>query len=285
MAFSKKYSLDECQFIKDGIHENVRADGRTRKCYREIGIKSDIIHHLYSSAKITIGKTKVIASTTLRVGEPLAHKPDQGVISIDVKSINKQKIIWDRFGTYEKISNVLQLIYTSPNCLDLKTLSLIKCQKCWHINVDILVIDDNGNVSDASGLAVRTVLLLLKIPKVNITEVDGFEEIEIDEDPLQACGLSIISLPFLLTVNIIGKNYIYDALPIEEQCADLLISFGVCAETNRIFSIHFDEFGTITIDKLVDISKSVKKIVIRMNSAYTNAMDSETATLPKIQWI
>ena len=39
----------------------------------------------------------------------------------------------------ESLSSTMAKVYTSPGCLDLKSLCLVKREQCWLLNVDILV--------------------------------------------------------------------------------------------------------------------------------------------------
>ncbi|XP_042056029.1 exosome complex exonuclease RRP42-like [Salvia splendens] len=75
-------SLGEQTFIKGGIYQDLRTDGRKRLTYSPIFVETGIIPQASGSARVKLGATDVIASAEL--GKPNPSYPDKGKVSIHV---------------------------------------------------------------------------------------------------------------------------------------------------------------------------------------------------------
>lgn len=61
-----KISSAEVDYIRDGIAEGVRGDGRTNLQYRRIVVECDTIPQSNGSASCSIGDTKVLVAVKVR---------------------------------------------------------------------------------------------------------------------------------------------------------------------------------------------------------------------------
>ncbi|GER44797.1 exosome complex component RRP42, partial [Striga asiatica] len=77
-------SLGEQNFIKGGIAQDLRTDGRKRLTYRPISVETGVIPQASGSARVKLGATDVIASVKAELGKPSASHPDKGKVSIYV---------------------------------------------------------------------------------------------------------------------------------------------------------------------------------------------------------
>jgi exosome complex component RRP42 len=75
-------SLGEQHFIKGGIAQDLRTDGRKRLTYRPIYVETGVIPQANGSARVRIGGTDVIASVKAEIGRPSSLQPDKGKVAV-----------------------------------------------------------------------------------------------------------------------------------------------------------------------------------------------------------
>ena len=114
-----------------------------------------------------------------------------------------------------------------------------------------------GNLGDACALAAKLALSKAKFPKL-IAKADdeGQIEIEIADDPLAIQKINVNNVPYLVSVNKIGHNYVVDADLKEEAVTKVRIIFGIDKSGHIRFS-NKDGFGSLDPDTLyamIDVS-------------------------------
>ncbi|CAI0378015.1 unnamed protein product [Linum tenue] len=156
-------SLGEKHFIKGGIDQNIRSDGRKRDYYRPIFVETGVIPQANGSARVRMGATEVIASVKAELGKPSALHPDKGkvVIFVDCSAV-AEPTFEGRGG--EELS--AELSVALERCLlggtsgagagiDLTSLIVAEGKICWDLYIDSLVISSDGNLLDALGASIK----------------------------------------------------------------------------------------------------------------------------------
>jgi exosome complex component RRP42 len=82
-------SPSEISFLRQGVEQDVRADGRSRLDYRPITMESGVLPQSNGSARISLGngETDLLASVKAEVGEPSTGAPNSGRIEISVECL------------------------------------------------------------------------------------------------------------------------------------------------------------------------------------------------------
>lgn len=93
-----------------------------------------------------------------------------------------------------EIGRVLERGLRESQAIDNESLCIISGQKVWRIEVNIHVLDDGGNVTDASTIAAVTSLLHFRKPNVQIRP-DGTISLETE----RCVPLSIHHIPISVT--------------------------------------------------------------------------------------
>ncbi|XP_066329496.1 uncharacterized protein [Miscanthus floridulus] len=112
-------SEGEKHFIRGGIAQDLRTDGRKRLQFRALSVQTGVIPQANGSARVRLGATEIIASIKAELGKPSILHPDKGKVSIFV----------DCSPTAEPMFEVEVL----KNCL---LSSLFPCKDaCWVVKV------------------------------------------------------------------------------------------------------------------------------------------------------
>lgn len=273
-------SVGEKQFIRGGIAQNLRCDGRKRLSYRPFNVETGVIAQANGSARVRIGGTDVIASVKAELGRPNSSQPDKGKVSIHIDcSATAAPAYQGRGG--EALSQ--ELAVNLRCCLlggksgagagiDLSSLSIVEGKVCWDLYIDGLVISSDGNLLDALGAAIKAALSNTGIPKVNVIAASANDQPEVDVSDEEFLQFDTSTVPVIITLTKVGKHYIVDATAEEESQMSSAISISVnrqgliCGLTKR---------GGAGVDPSVILDMiSVTKHV---SEQFINKIDSEIA--------
>ncbi|XP_057535511.1 uncharacterized protein LOC130813685 isoform X2 [Amaranthus tricolor] len=156
-------SRGEKNFIRGGIAQDLRCDGRSRLSYRPIHVDTGVIPQADGSARVRIGGTYVIVSVKAELGKPSSSQTDKGKVSIHIDCSATAAPIFQGKGG-EALST--ELAADLQRCLlggksgagagiDLSSLSIVEGKVCWDLYIDGLVISADGNLLDALGAAIK----------------------------------------------------------------------------------------------------------------------------------
>lgn len=138
-------------------------------------------------------------------------------------------MVSDEKGSHDRnnlMATALQRILSSS--FDLHQLCIVKGKHCWALFVDVLIVEEDGNVLDAAVMAARAALLSTRLPGVSVEEDTEAESLELSSDPSDAKALQCSDLPFLVTLcQIDSINYFVDPTKAEEACALATLSVAV----------------------------------------------------------
>lgn len=155
-------------YITNLVDEGNRIDGRKFDQYREISIEKNYVEGKPSgSAYISLGGTRVLAGISMVVGEPYPDTPDEGVMTTSVELRPIASPLFESGPPKEDATEIARVVdrgIRESGAIDTKKL-VIDDEKVWIVFIDIHILDDVGNLIDASGIASITALLNAKIPK------------------------------------------------------------------------------------------------------------------------
>ncbi|CAN1355591.1 Exosome complex component RRP42 [Linum perenne] len=191
-------SIGEQHFIKGGIDQNIRCDGRKRDSYRPIFVETGVIPQANGSARIRMGATEVIASVKAELGRPSALHPDKGKVAIFVDCSP------GRGG--EELS--AELSVTLQGCLL------------------------GGTSGAGAGIDLKSLIVAAlantAIPRVNVSAgAAGDEQPEVDISDEEFLQFDTSAVPVIITLTKIGRHYIVDATSEEESQMSSAVSISV----------------------------------------------------------
>ncbi|KAJ3672974.1 hypothetical protein LUZ60_006348 [Juncus effusus] len=227
-------SKGEKNFIKGGIEQDLRSDGRTRLQFRSISVETGVIPQASGSARVRLGATEVIASIKAELGRPNGLQPDKGKVSIFVDCSPTAAPIFEGRGGEElstELSTALQQCLLGGKtgagaAIDLSSLVLVEGKVCWDLYIDALVISSDGNLLDTLAAAIKVALANTGIPKVNVA-VGPEDQPEVDVSDEEFLQFDTSTVPVIITLTKVGRHYIVDATSEEESEMSSAVSVSV----------------------------------------------------------
>ncbi|EOO02761.1 putative exosome complex exonuclease rrp45 protein [Phaeoacremonium minimum UCRPA7] len=210
-------SLNEKSFVTQALQENLRTDGRENDQYRPFEL---VFGDEYGVADVKLGKTRVLAKVSAEVTVPYSDRPFDGIFNIvtELSPMASPAFEVNRPTETEVIlSRMLEKTVRRSGALDVESLCLIAGQKVWSIRVDLHVLSHDGNLVDASCVAVVAALRHFKKPD---TSMEGEVVTVYTPAEREPVPLSWLHSPFCITFSFFGDEAeiaLLDANWLEEQ--------------------------------------------------------------------
>ena len=234
-----------------------RLDSRTADEYRKIEITEGISKNSASAVSVKIGKTEVIAGVHLALATPYPDSPSEGTFmtSAELHPMASQQFEMGRPGINAiEIGRVIDRGIRESGFIDFKGLCIKEGEKVWQVFVDLVAVNDDGNIFDAAGLAAIVALGKARMPIYNEEEdkVEGFSDSGI---PLNKEVLS-----FSMTFHKVGDSIVADVSKEEEAISKfrLTIAVGDNGGEPRITAMQKGKAGTINSEDMENILKLVE---------------------------
>ena len=237
--------------IRQLASQGKRLDGRGMTDYRQpIKIDLDISWTAEGSTKVTLGDTVVMAGVKLSIEKPYNDTPNEGGIMINAELTPMSNSEYESGPPGIKaieLSRVTDRGIREAKAMDMKKLCIEPGEKAWFVIVDIITINDAGNLFDATGLAVLAALKSARFPLVD--KVTG----AIDYKQKTEVSLPLTKEPLPVTVYKINGKLMADPTFEEEKVFDARLTVATDA-SGIISAMQKGGEGLLTID---DISKMV----------------------------
>jgi exosome complex component RRP42 len=154
-------------FIYNLMIKGKRQDGRGFKDFRDIKLETNVISKAEGSAKVTLGDTQVIVGVKLQPGTPFADSQDEGVI---ITNLELNPIASPEFEPGPpreeaiEMARVVDRGIRESGAIDINKLCITVGESVWIVYIDVHVLNDNGNIIDASCLAAVAALMTTIVP-------------------------------------------------------------------------------------------------------------------------
>ncbi|BFU24431.1 3' exoribonuclease family protein [Entamoeba histolytica HM-1:IMSS-B] len=251
-------SQPEINFIKEGIKTNIRTDGRANIQFREIKCEKGVIDQANGSVRLCLGKTEVVVGVKCELGEPSVLTPESGRYNVLVKQVGTMT---SRDVEIEKM--ILVSLENAGKDM-LQELCVLKGKLCWIIYVDVVVVEDDGNVMDCTGLAVRAALLNTLIPIVNVISGDSDTvQVDIDKDNVQFKKFKPESVPLCVSLIQFEKEFIADPSKVEEKCNGSEITTAITSN-GKVCGIQKGGNGCFKTEEMYDMIIQAQMIGLKL---------------------
>jgi len=242
----EKYALELMQKGK-------RIDERKFDEFRKIEIKKNIIEKAEGSASVKIGETHVIAGVKLNIGTPFADRPEEGVLIVNAEFTPLASPDFESGPPSEdavELARVVDRGIRESKCIKMEDLVIEPKEKVWSVFVDIHIINHDGNLMNAAGLAAIVALLNTKIPKLEDEKI-------VRGDYLK--DLPVVHYPINITICKVGKKYLIDPILEEENAINSKLTIAVM-EDDSICAMQKQGSEGIVFEELEDmIDLAIKK--------------------------
>jgi len=249
--------IDKKKFM-DVLSKGIRFDGRKADEFRKVKVEYGISKTAEGSARVTLGDTVVLAGVKMEIGKPYPDTPDQGGLMVGAELLPLSSPEFESGPPSDwavEVARVVDRGIRESKCMDVKKLVVKKGEQVWNVIADICVINDAGNILDASGLAVLAAIKDTKLPKL-VGDVIDYHEHTKEKLPLK-------SLPIPVTVYKLGKELFVDPTDEEEKLIDARLTV-TSVEDDMLCSLQKGGESTLTteeISKMFDIAVKHAKVL------------------------
>lgn len=198
------------------LESDKRLDGRNPLEYRKsVRVESGFVKTAEGSARVSIGDTEVMVGIKMEVGEPYPDKPDGGTIIVgaELLPLSNPDFEGGPPGIQAiELARVVDRGIRESKTIDFKKLCIKKGEKVWLVLIDIITLNDSGNLFDASALGAYAALQNTVFPKFDGEKADYEEKTN--------KKLDLKNMPLSVTVCKIGNKFIVDPTTEEEKVMD-----------------------------------------------------------------
>jgi len=234
-----------------------RPDGRGLTTTRKTVVKRRVLSTTPSSALCTIGNTKVLCGVRLEVAAPnlvpqagVVNEPTGQIqIAVEIpalcasakRSAGSSAVVGGRNSSRnvdaQSLARFLTTCVVDSEMLDLRQLVIEEGVSVWLLRVDVVCLDNDGNLRDAALLAVVNALSTVRLPQTHVTDEKRVYIVE-ESDGGVAKPLTLRDSIYPLTFAIVEDHLLIDPSGDEEEYA------------STVFTIVSRSDGTIVgIDK------------------------------------
>src|SRR3989337_4232268 len=234
-------------------HAN-RLDGRGLTDYREVQLETGLIERAEGSARVRLGKTEVLVGVKFEVGEPFPDTPNEGVLTVNAELVPLASPTFEPGPPDENSIELARIVdrgIRESKAIDTAKLCIEPGKNVFVVFVDVLVLNHDGNLIDASALAAVAALLNTKMPNYEIEE--GEVKIKQGYTPLP-----LKSRPITVTLGKINDKLIVDPWLEEEQVMDARISMAINDEGN-ICAVQKGLSGYFKPQPIIEASKLARE--------------------------
>ncbi len=197
-------------YIYNLMVKGKRQDGRGFKDFRDIKLETNVIIKAEGSAKVTLGETQVLVGVKLQTGTPFPDSQDEGVIITNLELNPIASPAYEPGPPKEEAIEMARVVdrgIRESGAIDVKKLCIAAGESVWIVFIDVHVLNDDGNLIDASCLAAIAALMTTIVPN----KQQGIGE---------NMPLAMTEIPVGVTLAKIGSKLMIDPSLDEEAVCD-----------------------------------------------------------------
>lgn len=252
-------------YILSLLDKGKRVDGRAFDEYRPIEVELGVVPaKAEGSALVRMGDTTVVAGVKVLVGTPYPDSQDKGVIMVTAELPPLASPLFELGPPKEpaiELARVVDRGVRESGTVDVKKLCIEEGKFVYTVFCDVYPIEYDGNLIDASSLAVNAALLTTKYP-----------EKKFEDDKLIATG-KIVQLPLEnmaieCTISKVGPHLIIDPQLKEEMVQNSRLTIAVDEGLNMAAMQKGGGYGPMSTDEIdqamgmaIDSSQVMMKLI------------------------
>ncbi len=239
------------------LQAGLRFDGRGMEDFREITVEKGISKNAEGSARVKIGGTEVLAGVKMSIEKPYPDTPNEGTLMVNAELTPLSSPEFESGPPGDdaiEIARVVDRGIRESKAIDLKALCIAQGEKAWGISVDIVSINDEGNLMDAAALAALAALTDAKFPGLT-------EEGKVDYKHPTTKKIAMTNMPIAVTITKIGDKILVDTTIEEKETLDARLTV-TSLEDGTICSMQKGGDEGITsaeLSRMLDIAQQKAK--------------------------
>lgn len=248
----------DANLLREVARRGKRLDGRQSEQMRKIEIETNLITSAEGSARVRLGDTEVLCGIKMEMGEPYSDTPDEGVLMVGAELVPLASPEFESGRPGEEaveLARVVDRAIRESHAVDFGKLCIEPKKAVWMVFVDIDVLNDDGNLIDASCLAAVAALKTAKIPKLT-KNADGDYEVDYEH---REGKIPMKGTPIEVTIAKIENLLIIDPSIQEFKALDARVTFGTIDIDGKVNMCSGQKggSGSITLeelDKMIELS-------------------------------
>ena len=249
--------------VEKCLKEGKRLDSRGNFEYRDIKTQTTVSVNAEGSVSVKIGKTEVLAGIKMGVGTPYTGHEKEGTMmtSLELTPLSSPDFDYGppRIESIEP-ARIIDRGIRESGFIDFEGLCIEEGEKVWNVFVDIVTINNDGNLIDAGALAA---VIALRIAKMPVYDAEA-ETIKYGEFTEEGLPLNVDKMPITMTFYKAGDSLFVDPNLDEDKSADGRLTVEVSEPTNSkelmINAMQKGDLATLSIEEVETILKEAKKI-------------------------
>ncbi len=246
--------------VLEAMNAGERLDGRKPFEQRPIEITFGVSNKAEGSVRVKMGKTDIVCGIKMNTQEPYTDHENEGTMTTSMELLPLSSPNFE-YGqpTIEavEIARVVDRGIRESRFIDFEKLCIKPGEKVWGINVDLAVLNEDGNLIDAGALAAILALMTAKLPEYDEkTDTVKFGELSDKKLPLK-----VENMPLTTTCFKIGDKLFIDPTREEEDTTDGRITIEVVKPEKEEMITAMQKGGdaTFTIDEVMKMTEEATK--------------------------
>jgi exosome complex component RRP45 len=216
---------------------------------------------------------RVLTNITAEVTTPFPDRPFDGIFTITTELSPMASPAFETNRPTESevlLSRLLEKTLRRSSALDTESLCLIAGQKCWSVRADVHILSHDGNLIDASCIAIIAALRHFRKPDTS-TEGEAVTVYTLAER--EPVPLSLLHFPLCVTFSFYGKldeqATLVDTTLLEEQmregsCTISMNRHGEICQIAKLGGISVDAVAllnctNIALEKVKELSDFISR--------------------------
>ncbi|XP_049709141.1 exosome complex component RRP43 isoform X3 [Elephas maximus indicus] len=261
-------TVEPLEYYRRFLKENCRPDGRELGEFRTTTVNVGSISTADGSALVKLGNTTVICGIKAEFAAPPTDAPDKGYIvpNVDLPPLCSSRFRSGPPGEEAQVaSQFIADVIENSQIIQKEDLCISQGKLAWVLYCDLICLDYDGNILDASTFALLAALKNVQLPEVNINEETALAEVNLKKKS----HLNIRNYPVATSFAIFDDStlLIVDPTGEEEHLATGTLTV-VTDEGGRLCCLHKPGGSGLTGAKLQDCMsravtrhKEVKKLM------------------------
>jgi len=240
--------------IRQKVREGKRHDGRNLEDYRDIEIEAGYINETANgSALVKIGETQVLVGISIDVESPYSDRPNSGTIVTNAELAPMADRGFESGPPREpgvELARVVDRGIRESEAINLQDLCIEPGEKVYTVFIDVHVLNNGGNLLDASSLAAMTALKDGYLPEYN-------EEKGVLDQDKKWKDIDLSTEPITATARKINGEIVFDTTREEEEAQDARLTVSI-DEDGQVVAMQKGETEPFSSD---EISEAMQKIM------------------------
>jgi len=269
-ASSIRRTTCEKDFVLRSIKNGIRLDGRQSYDYRAVTIDYGVD---YGCCDVKLGDTRVLAQVSCELVKPSESRPTEGTLFMNVELSPMASPAFEsgRLTEYGvEVNRMVERCLKESRPIDVESLCIVANEKVWAIRVDMLALNDSGNIVDCACIAAVAALAHFKRPDVTVSGSDvtihSFDEKE-------GIPLNVHHMPICITFGFIGNGDRIIIDPEEKESSilsgDMVMACNTlgeicCAQMSGGCSLEYEQImqcANIASVKASEITQQIKEVL------------------------